>query len=427
MKFIADLHIHSRFSMATAKTLHFENLYISAQLKGITVVGTGDVTHPGWFAEIKKKLVPAEPGLFRLNDTTARIADKQVPVSCHRPVRFLLSSETSNIYKKNGLTRKNHNLIFFPNLRAAAAFNERVGKSGDTAADGRPVLALDTKNMLEMVLETSEEAFLIPAHIWTPWFSLLGSKSGFDNIEECFEDLTAYVFALETGLSADPSMMWRVSGLDNLTLVSNSDAHSPEKLGREANIFDTNLSFEGVRSAIKTGDPELFPGTVEFFPEQGKYHLDGHRKCGVCLRPSETNAIEGKCPVCRKQLTRGVLNRVETLSNRPEGIRPKRKQAFVRLMPLMDILSEIFRVGANTKKVKMNYKAILERFGSEFTVLNDVAIEALDRAGIPLLAEAVHRIRRNELTIMPGYDGCYGRIRIFKDKEHKGLMEHRFC
>jgi DNA helicase II / ATP-dependent DNA helicase PcrA len=423
MKFIADLHIHSRFSMATAKTLDLEHLYISAQFKGITVVGTGDVTHPGWFDEIEEKLVSAEPGLFRLNDATARIADYQVPLSCRRPVRFLLSSEISNIYKKKGLTRKNHNLVFFPDLRTAAAFNNRLGKIGNINANGRPVLSLDAKNLLEIVLESSDRAFLIPAHIWTPWFSLLGSKSGFDSVEECFEELTAYIFALETGLSSDPPMNWRVSGLDKMTLVSNSDAHSPEKLGREANLFNTDLSYDSLRSALKNGDPDRFLGTIEFHPDGGKYHLDGHRNCNICLYPSETKAIDGKCPICGKPLTRGVLHRIETLSDRPVGITPNKKHSFVRLLTLPDILSEIFKVGPNTQKVKKNYYAIIAQLGCEFAILNELSIDEVDRIGIPLLAEAIQRMRLNKIDIIPGYDGRYGRIRIFGNQERGRKME----
>ncbi|MFH0730824.1 MAG: endonuclease Q family protein [Pseudomonadota bacterium] len=425
MKFIADLHIHSRFSMATARTLDLEHLHIWAQLKGITVVGTGDITHPGWFAEIVKKLVPAEPGLFRLKDSIARNCDFLVPFSSRRPVRFILSSEISCVYKKNGVTRKNHNLVFFPNLRTAAVFNKRLERIGNINADGRPVLSLDAKYLLEMVLESSEKAFLIPAHIWTPWFSLLGSNSGFDSVEECFEDLTAYIFALETGLSSDPPMNWRVSDLDKMTLVSNSDAHSPDKLGREANLFDTDLSFDSLRATIKSGDPDQFLGTFEFYPEEGKYYLDGHRKCSICFKPSETNAIQGKCPVCGKSLTRGVLNRVEMLSDRPEGGAPHRKPSFVRLVTLTDILSELFQVGPNTKKVKKNYDAIIEKLGGEFAVLNDLPMNELDRAGISLLTEAIFRIRQEKIEIIPGYDGQYGQIRIFSKQERQRLAGQR--
>lgn len=425
MKFIADLHIHSRFSMATAKNLDFENLHMAAQLKGITVVGTGDCTHPGWFGEIEEKLVPAEPGLFRLNDAAARKVDAQVPASCRRAVRFILSVEISNIYKKNGRTRKNHNLVFFPDLASAAAFNKRLDAIGNITSDGRPILGLDAKHLLDISLESSDQSFFIPAHVWTPWFSLLGSRSGFDSLEECFEDLSDHIFAVETGLSSDPAMNWRVSGLDGLTLVSNSDAHSPQKLGREANLLNTPLSYAGIRSAIQSGDPDQFIGTFEFYPEEGKYHLDGHRKCDVCLHPSETHALDGKCPVCGKPLTCGVLYRVTALSDRPEGRKPENAHPFVSLVPLRDVLSEIFQVGANTLKVSRHYAAILDKLGSEFDVLNDLSTETLAGTGVPLLAQAIDRMRRGQMELIPGYDGEFGRIRIFKDQERRQLMGQR--
>jgi DNA helicase II / ATP-dependent DNA helicase PcrA len=267
MEFIADFHVHSRFSRATAKNLDLENLYIAAQLKGITVVGTGDFTHPGWFAEIREKLVPAESGLYKLKKDIAKHCDQQVPASCRGRVRFMLVSEISSIYKKNKKTRKNHNLVFIPNVKTVEKFNTRLDKIGNIHSDGRPILGLDAKNLLEILLDVSETSFLIPAHIWTPWFSLFGSKSGFDSIEECFEDLTPHIFAVETGLSSDPAMNWRISELDGLTLISNSDAHSPLKLGRESNLFDTHLSFSAIKNAMETGDPRRFLGTIEFYPE----------------------------------------------------------------------------------------------------------------------------------------------------------------
>jgi PHP family Zn ribbon phosphoesterase len=271
MDFIADLHIHSKFSRATAKNLDLENLYIEAQKKGIQAIGTGDSTHPGWFAELKEKLEPAEEGLFRLRESIARPLEKEIPASCRGIVRFMLESEISNIYKKGGATRKNHNLVFFPDFDSAERFNQKLDAIGNIKSDGRPILGLDAKRLLEILLETNPDNFLVPAHIWTPWFSLLGSKSGFDSIDECFEDLTPEIFAVETGLSSDPPMNWRVSNLDRVTLISNSDAHSPAKLGREANLFSTELSFSGIRNALKTGNPETFRGTLEFYPEEGKY------------------------------------------------------------------------------------------------------------------------------------------------------------
>lgn len=422
MKFIADFHVHSKFSRATAKNLDFENLYIAAQLKGITVVGTGDFTHPGWFSEIKEKLVPAEQGLFKLRKDISKICDQQVPQSCRGKVRFLLVSEISNIYKKNKKTRKNHNLVFLPDLDQADILISKLDKIGNIKSDGRPILGLDAKDLLEILLETSDRAFLIPAHIWTPWFSLLGSKSGFDSIEECFEDLTPHIFAVETGLSSDPAMNWRVSCLDGMTLISNSDAHSPLKLGREANIFDTELSYKAIRTAIKTGDTEQFLGTVEFYPEEGKYHLDGHRNCNVCLWPEKTRKRDGICPVCQKPLTLGVLNRVEELSDRPEGEKPIKHHPFINIIPLIEILSEVLEAGTGTKKVMKNYMSLIERLGPEFNILNNIKTENISSSGGPLLGEAISRMRSNEIFLLPGYDGEYGKIKIFDHQERKNIL-----
>ena len=422
MKFIADFHVHSRFSRATARNLDLENLYIAAQLKGITVVGTGDFTHPGWFAEIKEKLVPLETGLFKLKDEVAKICDQQVPYSCRGKVRFMLVSEISNIYKKNKKTRKNHNLVFIPNLETAGKFNSRLDRIGNIKSDGRPILGLDARDLLEILLDVSDESFLIPAHVWTPWFSIFGSKSGFDSIEECFEDLTANIFAVETGLSSDPAMNWRVSGLDGLTLVSNSDAHSPLKLGREANIFNTTLSFSAIKKALRTGDPKKFLGTIEFYPEEGKYHLDGHRKCSVRLCPQKTKENKGICPVCGKPLTLGVMYRVEELADRKEGEKPKKTHPFYNIIPLMEILSEVLRVGSGTKKVKNNYTALLEKFGSELSILHSLETEAIKEAGVPLLGEAIRRMRQKEIMLSPGYDGEFGRIKIFDQEEREQLL-----
>ena len=422
MKFIADFHVHSRFSRATAKNLDFENLYISAQLKGLSVIGTGDFTHPGWFAEIKEKLIPAEPGLFKLKDEISKLCDQEVPKLCRRKVRFMLVSEISNIYKKNNKTRKNHNLVFLSDLNQAENFNSKLDKIGNIKSDGRPILGLDARDLLEILLDTSDQAFLIPAHIWTPWFSLFGSKSGFDSMEECFEDLTPFIFAVETGLSSDPAMNWRVSALDGLTLVSNSDAHSPLKLGREANLFDTDMSYSAIKSAIKSGDPERFLGTLEFFPEEGKYHLDGHRNCDVRSWPQKTREQGGICPVCEKPLTLGVLYRVEELADRPEGAKPKRYHPYYNIIPLVEILSEVLKVGPNSKKVMGNYRDLLEKLGPEFDILTKLKKEVIDAAGLSLLGEAITRVRQNKVVLLPGYDGEFGKIQIFRKDERKTLQ-----
>jgi len=336
MKFIADFHVHSKFSRATSKNLDFENLYVAARLKGITVVGTGDFTCPEWRKEMLEKLDPAESGLFRLKKNIEEKCNAKIPDSCRGLVRFILTAEISNIYKKNGVVRKNHNLIFLPDLEAADSFSARLDRIGNIKADGRPILGLDARNLLEIMLETTDRGLFIPAHIWTPWFSLFGSKSGFDSIDECFEDLTPRIFALETGLSSDPPMNWRVSGLDGLTLISNSDAHSPMKLGREANLIDSELSYDEIISAIKTGDPNRFLGTLEFYPEEGKYHLDGHRNCGIRLLPPESKKLNGICPSCEKPLTLGVLHRVEDLADRAEGRKPRRRRRPLSLPPFRE-------------------------------------------------------------------------------------------
>jgi len=422
MKFIADLHIHSKFSRATAKNLDFENLYIAAQCKGITVVGTGDFTYPRWFSEIKTKLCPAEPGLFKLRDEFAKLCDQRVPASCRGSVRFLLATEISNIYKKDGKTRKNHNLVLAPSLEVAEKFSARLDKIGNIKSDGRPILGLDARDLLEISLEISDQACLIPAHIWTPWFSMLGSKSGFDSVAECFEDLTPHIFAVETGLSSDPPMNWRVSGLDGLTLVSNSDAHSPANIGREANYFNTELSYNSIRSAIQSGDPDQFLGTFEFYPEEGKYHLDGHRNCEVRLWPPKTIEHGGKCPQCGKALTLGVLYRVEELADREKGRKPQKYHPYYSVIPLLDIFSEILRAGPKSKKVAHAYATAIQRLGSEFNILHHLQPQAIEAAGIPLLGEAVRRMRNNKIDVLPGYDGKYGQVKIFSAQEREQII-----
>ncbi len=422
MKFIADLHVHSKYSRATAKNLDLENLYIAAQLKGITVLGTGDITHPAWFKEIKEKLVPAEGGLFKLKEDISRVCRDHIPESCRGIVRFVLVSEISNIYKKHEKTRKNHNLVFFPDIESVERFNQALDKIGNIKSDGRPILGLDARDLLEISLEMSPGSFLVPAHIWTPWFSVLGSKSGFDSIQECFEDLTPHIFAVETGLSSDPEMNWRVKGLDGYTLISNSDAHSPMKLGREANIFNTELSYSHIKHAIKTGDPQLFYGTFEFFPEAGKYHIDGHRKCEYRSWPTETIQKKRICPVCGKAMTLGVSYRVEQLAERPPGAHPENHHPFYHLIPLNEILSELLGVGPNTKKVNKVYHALLMQKGSELKILHELPIESLNHREVPLLGEAIRRMRKKEVQIFPGYDGAFGTIQLFTSREKEKMI-----
>lgn len=411
--FVADLHIHSKFSRATALNLDLENIYIWSQIKGISVVGTADFTHPEWYAQLTEKLLPAEPGLYRLRPEIEAGCDERVPFSCRAPVRFVLSCEISNIYKKMDVTRKNHNLVFFPDLECVRRFNTRLASIGNIHSDGRPILGLDARDLLEIVLETSETGFLVPAHIWTPWFSMLGSRSGFDSIEACFEDLSPYIFAAETGLSSDPSMNWRVSDLDRITLISNSDAHSPSKLGREANLFKTDMSYHAIRSAMVKGDSRQFSGTIELYPQEGKYHADGHRNCKVCLNPAQTRIHRGICPVCGKPLTLGVMHRVEELSSRPEGVRAPQARPFYRLIPLESLLSEILKVGVQSKKVKQTYRTVVDTLGSEISILQHVDRERIASVGVSLLDEAIMRMRDNRVSYSPGYDGRYGTVHLF--------------
>jgi uncharacterized protein (TIGR00375 family) len=428
MKFIADLHIHSKYSIATAKNLDLEHIYIAARLKGITLVGTGDFTHPAWFEEIGRKLVAAEPGLYRLDEKISAACESEIPAKCRGEVRFVLTAEISNIYKKAGCTRKNHNLILMAEQGDAQRLNQRLARVGNIHSDGRPTLGLDARDLLEMVLEIDDRVIFIPAHVWTPWFSLLGSKSGFDSVEECFEDLTPHIFALETGLSSDPAMNWRVSNLDRYTLVSNSDAHSPMKLGREANRFNTELSFAGVYNALKNGNHDQFEGTFEFFPQEGKYHLDGHNKCGVCLTPSETRRHDGLCPHCGKPLTLGVLNRVESLADQPQAARKGARHPYISIIPLMELLAEIYGMGVNTKTVGRAYHKAINRLGDEFSILSRLSRERLAAGGIPLLAEAVERMRAGTVKIDAGYDGRFGKVRLFDAAERRRLegQQHLF-
>lgn len=416
MKFIADLHLHSHFSRATSKTLDPEHLCLWAQKKGIAVIGTGDFTHPGWVSELKEKLVEAEKGLYRLRPDLQEKVASQVPHSCQEPARFLLSGEISCIYKKSGKTRKVHNLILMPDMSSVIKLNERLDRIGNITSDGRPILGLDSRDLLEIMLETSDRAFFIPAHVWTPWFSVFGSKSGFDTLEECFEDLTEHIYALETGLSSDPSMNRLLSAIDDYILVSNSDAHSPGKLGREANIFDTDIDYEKITRAMMDGDGLL--GTVEFYPEEGKYHLDGHRKCETRLSPQETRDCNGLCPVCGKPLTVGVLNRVLELADRDVPVLTK---DFFSLIPLQEVLSEILESGPSTKKVLSHYEQLLFDLGPELPILMDVPAGDIERAGGPVLAEAIERMRRNQVIREEGYDGEYGNIRLFADVEKQAI------
>src|SRR6266536_2625660 len=415
MPFYADLHIHSKYSRACSRDCDLEHLAWWARRKGVTVVGSGDFTHPAWFEHLRENLEPAEPGLFRLREQLDRGVERTLPVSCRGLVRFMLSVEISTIYKRAERTRKVHHLVYVPDLEAAERFNRRLGRIGNIASDGRPILGLDSRDLLEITLESGPGSYLVPAHAWTPWFAVLGSKSGFDAVDDCYLGLADHIFALETGLSSDPAMNWRVSSLDRFRLVSNSDAHSPPMLGREACVFSSEMDYFSMRRALETG--EGYGGTVEFFPEEGKYHLDGHRKCNVCLEPPETRRRRGRCPVCGKPLTIGVLHRVEELADRPQGARPEGAAGFRSLVPLPEVMGEILRVGPRSKAVARELAALTGRLGPELGILTEAPLDEVGRAGSPLLAEAIGRLRRGQVLREAGYDGEYGVIRLFKRSE----------
>jgi ATP-dependent DNA helicase UvrD/PcrA len=421
MRFHADLHVHSKYSRATSRDLDLEHLAAWACRKGIGVVATGDFTHPAWCAELKQKLVPAEGGLYRLRDDIERAVLASLPASCRTPVRFLLEVEISTIYKKGERTRKVHHLIYAPDFATVDRMSARLARIGNIASDGRPILGLDSRDLLEIALESGPHAYLVPAHIWTPWFAALGSQSGFDSIADCYGDLADRIFAVETGLSSDPPMNWRVSFLDRYRLTSNSDAHSPGKLGREATTFDCELDYFAIEHALRTGHG--YVGTVEFFPDEGKYHLDGHRKCEVRLSPKETLAHGGRCPVCGEALTIGVEHRVEMLADRGEGEArpPATAGAVANLVPLPEILSELAATGVASRAVTAGYDQAIAKLGAELTILQSVPVEDIARAGSPLLAEAITRLRAGQVIREPGYDGEYGVIRLFEESELKRL------
>lgn len=410
MKTIADLHIHSRFSMATSKEGTPENLDFWARKKGISLIGTGDFTHPVWREELKERLVSEGNGLYRLRDEYVKEESRKFP---GEGTHFVVSGEISSIYKKNGKTRKVHNVILLPSLEAADAMAQRLEKIGNIHSDGRPILGLDSHDLLEMMMDVCPEGILIPAHIWTPHFSVLGAKSGFDSVEECFEELTPYVHALETGLSSDPAMNWRISKLDRYQLVSNSDAHSPSKLGREANLLDIDCSYEGLYQAIQTG--QGLEGTVEFFPEEGKYHFDGHRKCGVSLSPVEAERLGGICPVCGKKLTMGVDHRVEQLADREEGFVKEDGKKYESLVPLPEVISACMGYSTASKKVQGCFEQMLQTLGTEFDILRNVPSEDIKSCAGERIAEGIENVRTGNVKRIPGYDGEYGKIQLFDE------------
>jgi uncharacterized protein (TIGR00375 family) len=406
MEFIADLHIHSPYSRAVSPEMRLPKIAVWAEKKGLSLMGTGDFTHPRWLAEIEKELVPAEPGLFKLRD---------------RETRFLLTAEISCIYSREGRTRRVHHLIFAPDLESVRKISQAIiRRGGNLFSDGRPIIGLDSEELLRLVKEANKDNVLIPAHAWTPWFSVFGSMSGFDSLEECFGDLTGQIFSIETGLSSDPAMNWRLSALDKIALISNSDAHSLANLGREANVFSTELSYAGVIRAIRNEDKRSFLKTIEFFPEEGKYHYDGHRLCGVRLSPEETKELVKRCPACGREITVGVMNRVDALADRPIDYQDRERVPFLKLIPLQEVLAETFGVGKTSKKVKEEYDRMIQGLGPEIPLLSETEIEDIAAFSGERVAEAISRVRAGRISIKPGYDGEYGEISIFGGEQATG-------
>jgi len=412
MRYIADFHIHSKYSRATSRDMDLEHIGEGAKIKGIQIVGTGDFTHPEWLNEIKNKLEPAEKGLFKLKNSDSS-------------VRFILSSEISCIYSKKNKVRKIHNVLFAPNIESVEKFNTQLGWVGNLKSDGRPILGIDAKELVKIALNVSKDFFIVPAHIWTPWFSLFGSKSGFDSLEDCFEEYSDNIFALETGLSSDPAMNWMVSSLDKYTLISNSDAHSPAKLGREANIFEgSEIDYFKIIEAIKKGGKENelpleMKATIEFFPEEGKYHYDGHRICNVCLEPKETKKLKGICPKCGRPLTVGVLYRVTELADREQGFKPENSLPFYNLVPLEEIIADSLGLTTISQRVKNEYDILIKNFNNEFSVLLDIPEQDLIEKTDHRIAKGIISARQGKVVKEPGYDGVFGKIKVSSNNEKK--------
>ncbi len=406
MKIIADLHIHSKYSRATSRDMEVDTLAVWAKRKGIKLMGTGDFTHPLYLLELKSKLAPSGDGLYAL---------KTDPEG----TRFMLTTEVSNMYTQGGKGRRIHTLIFAPSLETAERISNKLGKYGKIASDGRPIFGFSAKDLVKMILDISPECLLIPAHAWTPWFSVFGANSGFQSLKECYEEETRNIRAIETGLSSDPEMNWRLSALDDITLISNSDAHSPSKIGREANIFNCDLSYAAITGAIRRKDPRKLFFTIEFFPEEGKYHYDGHRNCNILLSPKETKKYQGLCPVCNKRLTIGVMNRVEELADRKEGIVPDKAIPAMHMVPLDEIIADALGVGSNAASVEKEYLSLVEKGGSEFDILMELSPEDLASFTPPMILEGILRVREGRLNITPGYDGVFGKIQIFSPQERE--------
>ena len=421
-RFIADLEIHSKYARAVSPQMTLENLALWAQKKGMAVIGTGDFTHPMWFYEIKTKLEPAEPGLYRLKQ---EYCVPNTSLFDSRATRFLLSGEISCVYTKNGRGRRVHHLVYAPSIEVAETIDARLALEGNIRSDGRPILGLDSKELFKILLDASPDCALIPAHIWTPWFGMLGSKSGFDSLRECFDEFEPQIFAIETGLSADPRMCSRVPFLDNKAIISSSDSHSLTRIGREATIFDCELSYQEIFDAMRTRDKRLV-ATVEFFPEEGRYHYDGHAACKVSWSPEETKKHNGLCSRCGKPVIVGVMARVAELADPQRGpdFEASFRKPYVSAVPFDQIIADALHVGTSSKAVWKEYEDAIAKFGGEFKILIEATAGEL-RAGLPsLVADGVLRVREKRLHIEPGYDGEYGKIEIFTDAERtKGSIQ----
>jgi uncharacterized protein (TIGR00375 family) len=408
MEFIADLHIHSKYSRATSRDMDIPHLANWAKIKGITLMGTGDFTHHLWLEELKRALTDTGNGLFM-----------------HRGVHFMLTAEVSSIYSKKNRSYRIHNLIFAPSFKTVEKINEVLGRRGNLAADGRPILGVPADELARIVFDIDERCMVVPAHIWTPWFSLFGSLSGFDRIEDCFEKQTDKIFALETGLSSDPAMNWRLSALDRFSLISNSDSHSPAKIGREANVFDCELSYDAIRDTLRAKDPKRFLYTIEFFPEEGKYHYDGHRLCGIRFSPQESRERKGVCPKCGKRLTIGVMNRVDKLADRPGGFTPDNAIPFKNAVPFAEILAEARGVKKGSSVVEKEYFNLIAVFGTEFDILLRAPQEALKKHLPGNVVQGILRMRQGLVSAQPGYDGEYGVISVLSGGETRPPVEEQ--
>lgn len=406
MRIVTDFHIHSRYSRACSKELAIRNIAKTCERKGIQFVGTGDFTHPAWRKEIGEELVESSAGAFMLKDGSS-------------PTRFLLSTELSCIYKRHGKTRRVHQIVLLSSLQGVDRLIETLSEKGfNLKSDGRPILGLDSEELVKMVFSCDESGLVIPAHIWTPWFAVFGSQSGFDSLEECFGEMTKQIFAVETGLSSDPKMNWRLSNLDQVFLVSNSDAHSLDKLGREANVFEMpEPSYQELRRILVEHDTSKFIETLEFFPEEGKYHADGHRVCEFWCEPAQTKKIKGMCPKCGKPLVIGVLNRVDTLADRdPDPLRPAGAVPFRSIIPLAEVIGEVFETSPQSKKVRREIDELIKDGRTEFAVLLSISLEDLSRITKPEIVEAIKRMREGKVSICPGYDGEFGVVSLLGDK-----------